>query len=93
METKQVENREIVPNSTEKSGVAFSINRSGGPIVIELRLHHETISALRGVHIGFELLNGIGLEQAKKIVEALNENVIGLLVTSKSDSKTQVASV
>jgi hypothetical protein len=93
METKQVENRETAPNSTEKSGVAFSINRSGGPIVIELRLHHETISALKGVHIGFELLNGIGLEQAKKIVEALNENVIGLLVTSKSDSKTQVASV
>jgi hypothetical protein len=93
METKQVENREIAPIGTEKSGVAFNINRSGGPIVIELCLHHETISALKGVHIGFELLNGIGLEQAKRIVEALNENVIGLLVTPKSDSKKQGASV
>jgi hypothetical protein len=93
MEAKQVEKPATAAAGTEKSGVAFSINRSGGPIVIELRLHHETISALKSVHIGFELLNGIGLEQAKKIVEALNENVIGLLVTAKSDSKTQVASV
>jgi hypothetical protein len=93
METKQVENAGAIATSTEKSGVAFSVNRSGGPVVIEFRLHHETISALKGVHIGFELLNGIGPEQAKKIVETLNENVIGLLVTSKSDGKTRVASV
>jgi hypothetical protein len=93
METKRVEKAGAATISTEKSGVAFSVNRSAGPVVIELRLHHETISALKGVHIGFELLNGIGFEQAKKIVEALNENVIGLLVTSKSDSKTHVASV
>jgi hypothetical protein len=93
METKEAGKAGATTVATEKSGVAFNINRSGGPIVIELRLHHETISTLKGVHIGFELLNGIGLEQAKKLVEALNENVIGLLVTSKSESKTQVASV
>ena len=93
MEVKVVEKAGTAGMGTEKSGVAFGINRSSGSIVIELRLHHETVTALKDVHVGFELLNGIGLEQAKKIVETLNENVIGLLVTPKSDSKTQVASV
>ena len=47
---------------------------------------------LRGVQVRFELLNGITLEQAKKILDVLNENVIGVLVTTASDEKTEVAS-
>ena len=75
----------------EKAGVCFGIGRQGGPIVIEVRPHHDTISALRGVQVGFELLNGITLERAKKILEVLNENVIGVLVTTASDGKTEAA--
>jgi hypothetical protein len=33
------------------------------------------------------LLNGITVEQAKKILDVLNENVIGVLVTAVSDDK------
>ena len=55
--------------------------------MVEVRPHHDTISALRGVQVGFELLNGITLEQAKRIVDVLNENVIGVYVTSASDEK------
>jgi hypothetical protein len=72
----------------ERAGVGFGIGRQGGSIVIEVRLHHDTISALRGVQVGFELLNGITLEQAKKILDVLNENVIGVLVAAASDDKT-----
>ena len=74
----------------ERAGVGFGIGRQGGPIVIEARLHHDTISALRGVQIGFELLNGVTLEQARKILELLNENVVGVVVTTPLDVKTDV---
>jgi len=59
--------------------------------MVEVRPHHDTISALRGVQVGFELLNGITLEQAKKVVDVLNENVIGVLVTTASDDKADAA--
>ena len=71
----------------QRAGVGFAIGRQGGSIVVEVRPHHDTISALRGVQVGFELLNGITLEQAKKIVDVLNENVIGVSVTTVSDEK------
>ena len=75
----------------EKAGVGFGIGRQGGSIVVEVRPHHDTISALRGVQVGFELLNGITLERAKKILDVLNENVIGVLATTASDGKTEAA--
>ena len=68
----------------ERAGVGFGIGRQGGPIVIEARLHHDTISALRGVQVGFELLDGITLEQGRKILGVLNENVVGVVVTRRS---------
>jgi hypothetical protein len=76
----------------ERAGIGFGIGRQAGSIIIEVRPHHDTISALRGVQVGFELLNGITLEQGKKILDVLNENVIGVLVTPVSDDKTQAAS-
>ena len=71
----------------QRAGVGFGIGRQGGSIIVEVHPHHDTISALRGVQVGFELLNGITLEQAKKIVDVLNENVIGVSVTTASDEK------
>jgi hypothetical protein len=75
----------------ERAGIGFGIARQAGSIIIEVRPYHDTISALRSVQVGFELLNGITLEQAKKILNVLNENVIGVLVTTSSDDKTQAA--
>jgi hypothetical protein len=82
----------MATNKIEKAGIGFGISRQVGPIVIEVRPHHDTISALRGVQLGFELLNGISLDQAKKILDVLNENVIGVVVTPASEVKTEAAS-
>jgi hypothetical protein len=71
----------------EKAGVSFGIRNQGGPITVEVRPNHDTIAALRGVQVSFELLNGITLAQAKKLLDVLNENVIGLLVTKASDDQ------
>ena len=81
----------MAANKTEKAGVCFGISNQGGPITVKVRLNHDTISALRGVQVSFELLNGIPLAQAKKLTDALNENVIGLLVTATSDDKAEAA--
>jgi len=74
----------------EKSGVGFGIVQQAGPIVIQVRPHHDTISSFRGVQVGFELLNGIRIEQARKILEILNENIVGVVVTSASEVKAEV---
>ena len=69
----------------QRAGVSFGIGRQGGLVVVEVRPHHDTISALKGVQVSFELLNGVTLEQARKILDVLNENVIGVMVTTASD--------
>jgi hypothetical protein len=77
----------------ERAGVSFGIGRQGGPVALEVHTHHDTISTLRGIQVSFELLNGISLAQAKKIVDVLNENVVGMLVTTASDDQTNAAAV
>jgi hypothetical protein len=75
----------------ERAGVSFGIGRQGVPVAIEVRTHHDTISTLRGIQVSFELLNGITPAQAKKLVDVLNENVVGMLVTTASDDQAQAA--
>jgi hypothetical protein len=82
----------MATDKIERAGVGFGIGRQVGPIVIEVRLHHDTISVLKGVRVDFELLNGITLEQAKKILDVLNENVVGVRLTSAAAAKTEAAS-
>ena len=77
----------------EKAGISFAINRQAVPIVVEVRPHHDTISAFKGVQVAFELLNGTTLDQAKKILDVLNENIVGVMATTESDAKTDAASV
>jgi len=81
----------MAADKLEKAGVSFGIRNQGGAITVEVRPNHDTIAALRGVQVSFELLNGITLAQAKKLLDVLNENVIGLLVTTTLDDKTKAA--
>jgi hypothetical protein len=81
----------MATTKVERAGVNFGIGRQGGSIILEVHTHHDVISALRGVQVGFELLNGITAEQAKKILDVLNENVIGVLVTTSLDAEATAA--
>jgi hypothetical protein len=78
----------MATTKVERAGVGFGISRQGGSMVLEVRTHHDTISALRGVRLDFELLNGITPERASKILDVLNENVIGVLVATSLDDNT-----
>jgi hypothetical protein len=77
----------------EKAGISFAIRRQAGPIVIELRPHHDTIAAFKGVEVTFEMLNGMTADRARKILDVLNENLVGAVVTTVSNDKSEAASV
>jgi hypothetical protein len=66
----------------ERSGSRFFMdNADDGKAVIRLELFHDTAPVLNGLHIGFELLSGTTREQATKLVEAMNERIIGVIAT------------
>jgi len=68
---------------TERSGSRFIAKTDEGKPVIELQLFHDTVSGLKSIRIGFEVLSGTTLEQARTLVEAMNERIIGVVVTAK----------
>ena len=69
---------------TERSGSRFVIvNTDDGVPLIRLELFHETVSSLKSLAIGFEMLGGTTLEQARILVDAMNERIVGVAVTAK----------
>jgi hypothetical protein len=67
----------------ERSGSRFVARTDEGKTVIELELFHDTVPALNPLSVGFELLGGTTLEQAKKLVDAMNERIVGIVVVPK----------
>ena len=69
---------------TERSGSRFAVaNTDDGMPLIRLELFHETVSSLKPLAIGFEMLSGTTLEQARTLVDAMNERIVGVAVTPK----------
>jgi len=71
-------------DKTERSNCHFAFRKStdGKPQII-VEPYHQTISALTGTVLGFDLLGGTTEEQAKKIAAIMNENVLNVFVTLK----------
>ena len=69
---------------TERSNCRFVIRdtKDGKPQILVER-YHQTVAVLSSAVLGFDLLGGTTLEQAKKVVAALNENVLDVFVTVK----------
>lgn len=74
----------MTQDKTERSNCRFAIieTKNGKPQIIVER-YHQTISVLSNTMLGFDLLGGTTLEQAKKIVSLLNENILDVFVTQK----------
>ena len=67
---------------TERSGSRFLLGQTDeGKPVIQLELFHDTVSGLRALSFGLELLSGTTPEQAKTLVDAMNERIVGVIVT------------
>ena len=74
----------MTEEKTERANCRFVIKQTsdGKPQIIVER-YHQSISVLNNTVLGFDLLGGTTLEQAKKIVSVLNENVLNMFVTFK----------
>ena len=68
---------------TERSGSRFAVRTVEGKAVIQLELFHGTASGLKAVSIAFELLGGTTWDQAKELVDAMNERIVGVIVTPR----------
>jgi hypothetical protein len=70
---------------TERSNCSFTVqqNSDGKPILV-VQLYQETILPLREAVVGFDLLGGTRPEQAKKLAQMLNEQVLDMFVTVKA---------
>lgn len=70
------------PTKTERSNCRFLVQPTeDGKAVVMVQLLHETIPALRNTAVGFDLLGGTRMEQAKKLADLLNEYVLNVFVT------------
>jgi hypothetical protein len=68
----------------ERSGCRFAVAKTDeGKPVIQLELFHDTVSHLRSLTVGFEVLGGVIPEQARTLVDLMNEKIVGVIVTPK----------
>lgn len=74
---------------TERSSCRFVIDstKDGKPQIV-VKPFHASISLLADAVLGFDLLGGTTLEQAKKVAELLNENVLDVFVTGKLQGRS-----
>ena len=73
-----------MPMNPERGGCRFVVAKTDeGKPIVQLELFHETVPRLKGFQVGFEVLSGTTLEQARTLVEALNERIVGVIVTPR----------
>jgi hypothetical protein len=65
---------------TERSNCRFAVQGSEGKSLLVVQLYQDTIPALNGSSIGFDLLGGTQIEAAKKLAGMLNEHVLDMFV-------------
>lgn len=79
----------MTQEKTERSNCRFVVKdgKDGKPQIL-LERYHQTIAVLGNAVLGFDLLGGTTLEQAKKIVAVLNDNVLDVFLTAKQTGAT-----
>jgi len=57
-------------------------NQRGKP-AIEMEMFHNTVPHLAAVTLSFEVLSGITIEQTRDLIEKMNDQIVGMVVTPK----------
>jgi hypothetical protein len=70
-------------NKIERGGCRFGLNGSDGKPLVMMELFHDTVPRLAGITLAFEVLSGIKPEQTRKLVETMNDQIIGVTVIPK----------
>src|ERR1035437_5893884 len=75
--------RDMAEKKTDRSACRFTVQQAkDGKPFIAVQLYRDTIPVLREVSFGFDLLRGTQVEDAKKLAEMLNEQVLEMFVTT-----------
>jgi hypothetical protein len=72
----------MAEKKTERSNCRFTVQWNDGKPLLVVQLFQDTIPALQGASLGFDMLGGTRVEAAKKLAEMLNEHVLNLFVTT-----------
>ncbi len=67
----------------ERSGCRFAVRVTDSVPAIDLELFHD-VPSIETISVSFELLSGVSVEQAKMLVNAMNEKIVGVAVIPKS---------
>jgi hypothetical protein len=77
----------MAEKKTDRSNCRFTVQQgSEGKVLLAVQLYQDTIPLLNGVSLGFDLLGGMRVEEARKVAEMLNEHVLDIFITSTQDS-------
>jgi hypothetical protein len=72
-----------MPN-VERGSCRFTLRKtSEGKPVIEMEMFHKTVPHLAAVTLSFEVLSGITVVQTRDLIEKMNDQIIGVVVTPK----------
>jgi len=75
--------RDMAEMKTDRSTCRFTVQQAeDGKPFLAAHLYRDTISVLRELSFGFDLLRGTQVEDAKKLAEMLNEHVLEMFVTT-----------
>jgi hypothetical protein len=77
------EERSEMSNKIERSGCRFSMKSMDGKLQIEMELFHATVPTLASVNLSFEVLKGIKPEQARELIDKMNDVIIGVALAPK----------
>lgn len=81
--------RSMSPSNTARSNCQFVVQQApDGKVVVVVKLLHETVPSLKNSVVGFDLLGGTRVEQAKNVADLLNQYVLGVFVTVTEVSAT-----
>jgi hypothetical protein len=70
--------------NSERGGCRFVVIKTDeGKPMIQLEMFHDTVSRLNAVNVGLEVLSGTTLDQARTLVDAINERIVGVIITPK----------
>ena len=77
----------MAEKKTDRSNCRFTVQQgSEGKVLLVVQLYQDTIPLLKDVSLGFDLLGGMRVEEARKVAEVLNEHVLDIFITTTRDS-------
>ena len=72
----------LCPSNAARAVSIYGKQVRGKP-AIEMEMFHNTVPHLAAVRISFEVLSGITIEQTRDLIEKMNDQIVGVVVTPK----------